>query len=417
MNKESDLKVIWSNKNFCYLFIGKFLSSVGDQIYLIGLPLLALKMTGSGLVLSLVVSCEYIAKLLASFGGGALADRLNKKYIMILSALMQSLIVGFIYVLSNKDLLSSVTICILAALVAASGSFYSSAETALLPTLFDKKHYTAMNSQFNLINTTCRLIGPVVAGGLIGVIGVQKIFLIDSLSFIILIILVGFISISHNKLSNSTKKESLFQSIKAGFVFLQQNNFLIKIALGSFLTNIALGPILSLLVYFAQSSLHASSLDIGIIYACGSIGGLTMGFLAPRLKKRFNNFSTVFLINILLLGLGILLLGTSFNIIIACIANFIIISMVYWYNVSYNTIVQEFTPSNYMGRISSVMFIVSQISLPLSISLAGILTNYLSIKLIYSVLGIFMVIIGLIFYTIVYKSIDAKISAEKQVPI
>ncbi|AIG26803.1 MFS transporter [Brevibacillus laterosporus] len=413
MENENYLKVIWKDKNFRLLFLGKFFSSVGDQLYLLGLPLLTLKLTGSGFALSLVVACEYLAKLLSSLWAGVIVDRTNRKVILIISALLQGGIVGLIYLLSIHNLLNTLTICILAAFVALLSSFYLSAEGVILPMLFNKKYYAALNAQFGLINSASRLIGPVIAGSLIGIFGVQDVLLIDVASFFILIVLAGFMSIPKLNESVASSKDSIFHSIKLGFVFLKENNFLIKVALGSFFINIALGPILALLVYFLQDSFNASSMEIGIIYACGSIGGLMMGFLVPKIKNHVKSFSVIFLINISFLGIGIISLGFSTNVVMASISNFINIAMIILFNVSYNTLVQQMTPINFLGRVNSVLFIISQISLPLSIGVSGLLTDLINIRVIYISLGISMVLIGLIFYMLVYKSIDIAIRSKE----
>lgn len=414
MKNENYLKVIWKDRNFILLFTGKFFSSVGDQLYMLGLPLLTLQLTGSGFALSLVVASEYLAKLLSSFWAGVIVDRANRKVILMTSAIFQGLIVGFIYLLSMQNLLNTFSVCILAALVSASGSFYLSAESAILPMLFNKKYYAPLNAQFGLINSASRLIGPVIAGSLIGIFGAQDILLIDVASFLVLIVLAGFMSIPKINDSDSSSRESIFHSIKMGFIFLKDNNFLIKVALGSFFINIALGPILALLVYFLQDSFNASSMEIGIIYACGSIGGLIMGFLVPKIKNYINSFSVIFLINISFLGIGIISLGFSTNVVMASISNFINIAMIVLFNVSYNTLVQQMTPLSFLGRVNSVLFIISQISLPLSISLSGLLTDLMSIRVLYISLGISIVLIGLIFYLLVYKSIDIAIRSKEE---
>ncbi|WP_374717776.1 MFS transporter [Neobacillus sp.] len=414
MENKNYLRVIWKDRNFILLFTGKFISSVGDQLYMLGLPLLTLKLTGSGFALSLVVASEYLAKLISFFWAGVIVDRTNRKVILMASAILQGLIVGFIYLLSMQNLLNTFSVCILAALVAALGSFYLSAESAILPMLFNKKYYAPLNAQFGLINSASRLIGPVIAGSLIGIFGAQGILLIDVASFLVLVILAGFMSIPKINNSDSSSRESIFHSIKIGFNFLKDNNFLIKVALGSFFVNIALGPILALLVYFLQDSFNASSMEIGIIYAWGSIGGLIMGFLVPKIKNYINSFSVIFLINISFLGIGIISLGFSTNVVMAAISNFINIAMIVLFNVSYNTLVQENTPLSFLGRVNSVLFIISQISLPLSISLSGLLTDLMSIRVLYISLGILIVLIGLIFYLLVYKSIDIAIRSREK---
>lgn len=407
----NELASVWRNRNFVLLFIGKFISSVGDHLYLLAIPWLAMELTGSSVVLSLVMAVEYIARLISTFVAGAVADRFDRRKIMLWTTILQAVFVAMIPLLLDSGHFEVWMIYLFALVLVVIGGFYFNAEQAILPMMFSKELYTAMNSQFQMANTISRLVGPVVAGSLIGLIGVVNVLYLDVATFLLLTVAVFFMKMK--AAPNKKAGESFGQSVKAGFVFLKNSPALIKVAMGSLFLNVALGPVLALLVFFATNNLKASSAEVGLIYSAGGLGGVLMSLLAPKLKKSMSQ-ALMFLYNTVLLGIGILLLAFSSNWLMAAVSFTVIMSMVIWYNINYYTLIQELTPDEYRGRVGSSLLLISYISLPMAMSAAGILAEYLNIVWIFGALGAMMVVIGLYFYKAVYSKIDWEAPLGKQ---
>ncbi|MFC3039702.1 MFS transporter [Virgibacillus xinjiangensis] len=396
---KAEIKEVWSNRNFVFLFLGRLISSLGHNLYLLGLPWLALQLTGSALILSTVFAVEYIAKLVSALFAGVAADKFDKKKIMMFSAILQAIILLIIPFTYTLDLFSEWIIYSVAILINFVGGFYFNSEKALLPSMFEKSLYTTMNSQFQFINIISRFLGPTVAGALIGLLGPVYIFTIDALAFIILFCFVLLLNVQYQKFEGMS--EGFIASVKEGLLFLKENMGLTKIAFGSMVLNMAVGPILALLVFYSSNELNANSFQTGLVYSAGGIGGVLVSIYAVKLKGIFTR-SVLFLWNIIILGVGIITLGMANHWMVAAASFLIIMGMIMLYNINYNTMVQEIVPVKYRGRVGSTLFLLSQISVPFSMTLAGLVSESIDIRIIFLSLGLFMLIFGIVFYKGVY---------------
>ncbi len=151
------------SKDFTLVVIGQIISLFGNAAVRFALPLYLLNLTGSSALYGTVTACAFIPAVLLSPIGGIVADRVNKRNIMVI---LDFLTAGVIFVFSllmngeNLILLLTVTLMILYGIAGA----YQPSVQASIPALTDQVHFMAANSVINTISSFSSLTGTVLCG-------------------------------------------------------------------------------------------------------------------------------------------------------------------------------------------------------------------------------------------------------------
>ena len=166
--------------NFRRYLAGQAISLVGLWMQAVALPWLVLQLTGSGTMLGLVVALRFLPLLLAGPYGGLLADRSDKRRLLLTtqSALAcLSLLLGVLIVTDAVRLWTVLLHALLSGIVTAVDN---PARQALLPELVNPALLTNAVSLYSVTNSTARAVGPAVAGVLIAATGVGPCFLVNA---------------------------------------------------------------------------------------------------------------------------------------------------------------------------------------------------------------------------------------------
>lgn len=178
------LGTLRSNRSLLLLWAGQVISQSGDAVFELALLWLALELTGSSATAGLLAAATYLPALLFGLFGGALADRFDHRRLMLWSDAVRAAVALAIPVLSITGHLSVWALGGLAFVLACFTALFNPARDALLPRLVTPSQLVPANS---LIQTSWQLslvVGPLVAAGLIPLVGVVHLFTVDALSFL-----------------------------------------------------------------------------------------------------------------------------------------------------------------------------------------------------------------------------------------
>ena len=190
-------------RDFSLVVIGQIISLFGNSILRFALPLYLLNETGSASLFGIVTACSFIPMILLSPAGGIVADRINKRNIMvILDYATSALILLFTAALGHVSLvmLLVITLMILYGIQGA----YQPAVQASLPALLTPDRLLSGNAVINQVNALANLIGPVAGGALYGFYGIRPILYVSIICFLPQ---WNCLSISHLK---SQKREPVY---------------------------------------------------------------------------------------------------------------------------------------------------------------------------------------------------------------
>ncbi|MGB8956301.1 MAG: MFS transporter, partial [Tumebacillaceae bacterium] len=175
---------IWRKKRFLTLWGAQAISLVGDQIYLLALPLLVYDITKSGTQMSFVFAFEMLPYVVFSLIGGVLSDKWNRKHAMVWGNLLAILPLASIVLLYNLDLLAMWHIYVAAFLLSSVVSIVLPAFEASIPNILNQEELLAGNSLIETTVSGSQILGPIVAGAVIGLFGADIAILINAISFL-----------------------------------------------------------------------------------------------------------------------------------------------------------------------------------------------------------------------------------------
>ncbi len=279
-------------RDFTLVVIGQIISLFGNAILHFALPLYLLRETGSLTLFGAVNACSFVPMLLMGPIGGAAADRVNKRNVMVILDFLTAGLTLCYCLLWGKAPLIPLIIGTLMLLYAIAGA-YQPAVQASLPLLLPPERLTQGNAVINMVNTLANLLGPVLGGIIFGLWGLGPILAIGGVCFFCSAVMEIFIRIPHERRPRSegvlaTVAKDLGESWK--YISKERPVFLsVTLVLAAF--NLLMSAALivgvpGLIAGVLGMSDAYLGLTQGAMGLGGLLGGMLAGVLGSRLKPR-----------------------------------------------------------------------------------------------------------------------------------
>lgn len=368
-------------KDFSLVIIGQIISLFGNTILRFALPLYLLRETGSVALFGLISALSFIPMIIMSLIGGVLADRKNKRNIMVILDFLTAITV-LVYVLFYKNIsFVPFLIFILMILYGIQGT-YQPAVQASIPLLLNKDKIMQGNSIINLVNSLANLIGPAIGGILFGIYGIMPILIVSITCFVFSAIIEIFIKIPFDK---SKSSDSIFSIIKDDMIL--SINFILKekSILGKFILIIsAFNLFLTSMLIVGMPSVIIKTLNLsdglyGIaqgVLAMGSImGGIITGILSKKLNIKNLHYLLIACTFSIIPMVLVLLYTTAplFTYVIISAMGFFIMIFATMFSIQMMTFIQIQTPPEIVGKVISCLLGVSLCAMPIGQALYGAL--------------------------------------------
>ncbi|MDI6716686.1 MAG: MFS transporter [Actinomycetota bacterium] len=337
--------------NYRYLWSGALLSNVGTWIQTVALGWFVFQITRSEFLLGLVNFTSSLPTFFLALVGGAVADRYEKRALLIISQAILMLLAFLLGILISLNLASVIIIILISLVAGIASSFNFPAWQALIPELVPRKdlmNAVALNSaQFN----AARLIGPAIAGIIIAQLGVSYPFYINAISFLAVIIALALVkphpTVKHEISAN------VWQNIVDGINYVRSkaSTATLLIAVGM-LTVFGMSHTVLIPVY-ADVILNVGPSGLGYLVAASGLGAVFGALLVASLSHTVDRRS--------LIKTGIL--SYSIFLFIFALSKIFIVSLIAQAGIgisflvaisSSNTSLQDATPSKIRGRVMSL---------------------------------------------------------------
>ncbi len=172
------------SKDFTLVVVGQIISLFGNAAVRFALPLYLLNLTGSSALYGTVTACAFIPAILLSPVGGIVADRVNKRNIMvILDFFTAAVILTFSLLMDGENIILLLTVTLML-LYGIAGAYQPSVQ-ASIPALTSQEHFIEANSVINTISSFASLIGPVLGGILYSTYGLKPVLWVCMVCFFI----------------------------------------------------------------------------------------------------------------------------------------------------------------------------------------------------------------------------------------
>ncbi|WP_407306316.1 MFS transporter [Desulfosporosinus sp. SB140] len=362
---------LFQEKDFTLLVTGQFISALGDKLHYIALGVLIYRLTGSALEVGKMTLATFLPYLLFGLIAGAYVDRWEKKRTMITADLLRAVFVGLIPLLISYSIN---LVYVLSFLSTTANLFFSPAKMAVIPALFTKEKILTATSLAETAENITEILGYAMAGLWITFVPIQKVFYIDSLTFVfsaVLIYAMTFQFEAQNSGEDNFEEENkshIFQDIIEGLSYIRETKVLARTLLTYCLVLLLFSGFNPLIFVYALDTLKTSNFGLGILEASAAVGitaGSTLlAVWGSNLNKEKLIFSGYFLS-----GLTIAILGVFPWYPLAVIGFFLTGVSNSLFLLPVQSIFQEETETFMRGRVFSARFALTRIAYMGSISL------------------------------------------------
>lgn len=382
---EESSKIKRATYHLYTFMISKLVASFGAQVYTFAISFYILQTTGSATSFATNLLCNILPRTVAAPFAGAITDRYSKKMIVITSQIATTLAIAGLLIFTLTSGLSITAIYITTCTLSLTSMFSGIAFTSSITGLIDKDRIQKAMA-LNQMSISFAAIGsPAVGGLLYGTLSIPVFLVMYIVASIIAVILESTMNFrlfaaAKKPEVEGTKKETMWQSIKAGIGYLRLQPIIMIMLWISLLINFLFGAFEVGYSYILIEKLNVESQHFGLTQGAFSLGMLLMSiYFSTRKEVQFP---------LLVSKRGILALG----IIMGGIALPLLLSMSYWVQFSYFVVImfcfgsmiivvntplqvllQKTIEDEFKGRVFSIIETMAMALIPLGMVIYGIL--------------------------------------------
>ena len=303
------------HKNFNILVIGQIISLFGSSIQRFALSLYLLDLTGSASVFATILAISMIPVVVISPIAGILADRGDKKKLMVgLDVLSAALLIFYsIIVLKGQD--NEVMIAIVMVLLSIISTIYQPVVNTCVPIVVKDDQLVRANAIIQQVSSLSNFLGPILAGMLYGLFGIIDVIILNLVSFLFSAILELFLDIPHQKSKEKQSFSNIFMTdMKESYHYLRfKNPIVFRMLLFSGFYNLFLVPVFSVAApYLIKVTFKMSSEIYGVAEGIIALGMIIGGFIITYKPdqfhiKRVHRLLYFTSISMLMMGIGVYL--------------------------------------------------------------------------------------------------------------
>ncbi|MDF2520577.1 MAG: hypothetical protein K0R84_1205 [Clostridia bacterium] len=410
-----DIKPIYQNKNFVLVMIARFVSLLGDSLHAFAVTWYIMELFGanSGGPLSMVLSLGSLPALFLSPFTGVLADRFDRKRIMVIIDLTRGGIAILLAYLVSVNQAPIWVLMVATMGLSVCGSIYNPASGALFPNLVHRSSLMKANSVATFLGTFAGIIGQPISGQMYSMVNARGAFFVNGLTFFFAAIVISFVANPQviNKVALTPKR--YLNNLTEGFKFIWNSKALFAMLLFGGAVNLFFWPIHNIIQpLIGKQIMNFNPSQYSFFTMFFSVGFLASTMLLqfmPQPKKKhtfmlWNMFGQA--VGLIILAIPILPFFEQYRgNVLTMLYVYITISLYRglthgFTNVPMQVVYQTLTPDEYRGRVTALQSTFFQSLIPVGMGLAGILVTYFNEYTISIFAGICMAIICLLMFRV-----------------
>lgn len=389
------LKLLLRPSNFCWLWVGQTFIFCAGQFWFVALTWLVLQKTGSGIALGTVLMAAAVPRGILMLVGGAISDRFPPNRVAAISTAANTLLTGTLTLLLLKESFNLSGVILLSGLSGISEAFLYPATLALLPCIVRKSRLIQANAWMQGSEQISNVLGPALAGLVIGLFGLTTAFAVNTALFFIGTGCIYLVRIYRDSARASLDFHTLAKEILEGVQYASYHPGIRISLLSIAMINFAiLGPIVVGVAELVSNRLGGDAIVFGYLQSAYGVGALLGVGIASRLGA-VKQLQTLLIGLATCLGFGLIALGLVFH---TWIAASIILSMGIGGGIvgvlAFAWLQQE-TASSMQGRMMSLVMFAAVALDPFSQAISGVLLE-VSLTALFSGAGIIMLVTALV---------------------
>jgi DHA3 family macrolide efflux protein-like MFS transporter len=365
-------------RGFTLVMVGQLVSLLGTNMTGFGLTIWAYEKTGSATALALVGFFFITPMLIMSPIAGVIVDRHDRKFMMMISDLASGVATIGILALHLSGHLQIWHLYVSGVIQGTFQTFQWPAYSAAITTMLPKEHYGRANGMMSLAESGSEILAPLMAGALLGIIGLTGILSIDILTFLFAIATLFLVIIPQPLVTAEGQKSrgSMWQEAVYGFRYILARPGLLGLQIVFLLGNFFIDIAFAIRAPMILANTGNNELIFGTVSSIGAIGGLLGGLAMSAwggTKKRVHGVLGGWALASLL---GAVLMGFGRSLPLWAIASFAGAFFTPVINASNQSIWQAKVAPDLQGRVFSIRRLIAWFVNPLSMLIAGPLADY-----------------------------------------
>jgi MFS family permease len=390
------IAVALTHRNFRLLWFGALTSSIGTWMQKVAQAWLIVTMAGSAsaFYLGLDSFAGELPILLFTLIGGVVADRRDRRHMMLVSQVVQMTVAFILAVLVISGVVQIWMVVTLSFISGCGQAFGGPAYQSLIPTLVGKEHLpnaVALNSiQFNL----ARVIGPVVAGVALASFGMVACFGLNGVSFLFVIAAILALRDVHVP---PLATESIVSQMKGGLRYVRDSRNLIAVMVLGFIVAFLGFPLLTFLPVITKDVFGRDVAFYSRLMTCAGAGAVT-GALVVAYVGKHRHIGKLLLVFLALFGASMSAFSLSRTPVLTAVLLFIAGSLLVMCTSLTTSLAQLLAPAELRGRVVSIYMLAFRGGSPLGGLASGwLVTQVGSAPKVLMVNGIALTVVALFF--------------------
>jgi len=355
-------------RKFLMLWTGELISSIGGGLTSFGLGIYVFNETGSAAGMSLVTLLGFLPTLLLSVPAGVLADRFDRRLLMMIGDGFSGLGILFILICMKSGGATLVQICIGVTVSAVFSSLLEPAYRSTITDILTKEEFSKANGLVSLAGSARYLFSPVIAGFLLTIRDISLLLIIDICTFFVTITTTAIVR-KGIKTNRSGDRQPFFASMKEGWQAVRGRKGVFLLIMVSSAITMFMGVLQILEKPMILSFADSKTLGIAeSVCACGMLAAaLVLGIFG--IKK---GYAKVLRVSFFLAGIFMIGMSLMENIIPVCIFGFLFFTMLPIANNCMDYMARTNIPDELQGRAWGFIGFLSQLGYVVAYSVSGV---------------------------------------------
>lgn len=366
---------ITSLRRFLLLWATQSLSAMGTAMTDYALIVWIYGQNGTASSVSLLTLCSFVPTILFRFLAGAVADRWNKKRIMLVADLVAASGTITILLLFATHSLTIPALYVITFLLSLMNAFQVPAAYVATNLLIPQEQVTRAGGLQAFSGAVTAILSPALAGILLAWGGMASVLLVDLSTFAVALITLLFLRIPQMEAGKQQERESVWQNCLTGLRYLRCRPYLLRLILFIAVVNLLakLGAD-GQMAAFILSRTHSDQTVLGWVQSCMAFGPLVGSTLVTLMKPARNSIQMVLRMCclIFLMGIGLAVSQTPIGWCLFVFLQYLFAAIM---NVHWNTVMRTEVPLELLGRVYSTRDTIQNGTIPLGLFLGGWLAD------------------------------------------
>lgn len=391
-------------RNFRLVWMGSFTEHLGEFMEIAAILWLVNELTHSPLMLTIVGSCRFVAMIFIPIASGVVADRVNRRNLLMYALLGSAIISTALAMLAMTGLIAVWHLIIISLLSSVAMSFNHPARATIVPNLIKREHLLNAISLDFLSVYASMTAGMLAAGYLINILGVGPIFIIRAVGCLIAIGWLLLATIPPTP--PTTRKQAPWHNLVDGLNYLRDNVIMISLVVLFLLPMMVLNTTTNFIPIFASDILHVGAVGYGYLQSAPGLGAI-ISLLGLTLLTYYQHKATLLVVSGIIMGIGLIAFSASPWLYSTLLLLVVVGGMHMIFGTTVTTLIQNSVPDNMRGRVMSWREIAFGLGHTSSMLFGGI-AQYTGVKTSVVVLGgiCFIVSALLIIYLSSFRRIE-----------